>query len=152
MNPPAGPAFRASPAVGLRSIIYTPVNPQDVVVWGLTPTTYWGMKGAMWPFKKSRRSPKASPETLEERLDALEGSFRGLKVEWIDTYEKLYKIAGRMDAARRWGSEKQPPPATTEGAIDAQKEPGEQMQAVEQVGPRNGGPQTRRALLASLRG
>lgn len=79
-----------------------PVKTQHVVVVGLTTTTYWGSKGGMWWSKKSKKTPKTSPETLEERLDALEGSFRGLKAEWLDTYDKLYRLAGRLDAGRRW--------------------------------------------------
>ncbi len=60
----------------------------------------------MFGWGKGRKAAKVTPVTLQEQIDALEGQFRGLKLEWTDTYERLYKIAGRMDAARRWGAEK----------------------------------------------
>ncbi len=94
------------PAVGLRSIITPPVNPQHLVVGGLTPTTYWGYRGGMWWSKKGRKAPRAYAETLEERMELLEATQRSLKAEWLDTYDKLYRLAGRLDAGRRWAGEK----------------------------------------------
>ncbi len=87
------------------------------MVEGLTTTTYWGSKGGMFGFGKGRKGPKVTPVTLQEQLDALEAQFRSLKLEWTDTYERLYKIAGRLDAAKRWSSEKTPPLPTTEKEI-----------------------------------
>ena len=66
----------------------------------------------MFGLGKVKGRAKVAPETLQEQIDALEGSFRALKIEWTDTYDKLYRLAGRMDAARRWAGEKPPPPAT----------------------------------------
>jgi len=85
------------------------------VVGGLTPTTYWGYKGAMFGMGKTKGRPKVAPETLQEQIDALEGKFRALMLEWTDTYDKLYRLAGRMDASRRWAGEKTPSPPPTAG-------------------------------------
>lgn len=106
----------------------------------------------MWPWKKVRKSPRIAPETLEERLDALEGSFRGLKAEWLDTYDKLYRLAGRLDAGRRWEAEKKPPGTPGAPEIAAQEAAGEEMLPVQTLEPANGGPKTRRDLLSSLVG
>jgi len=106
----------------------------------------------MWPWRKARKVAKTSPETLEERLDALEGSFRGLKAEWLDTYDKLYRLAGRLDASRRWG-EKTPPPGMGEPASAPQNESGAPSVELSTPKPENGGePRTRRDLLASIGG
>ena len=72
----------------------------------------------MFGLGKSKGRAKVAPETLQEQIDALEGSFRALKIEWTDTYDKLYRLAGRMDASRRWAGEK-PPPVATSGAEKA---------------------------------
>jgi len=69
----------------------------------------------MFGLGKSKGRPKVAPETLQEQIDALEGKFRALMIEWTDTYDKLYRLAGRMDASRRWAGEKPTPVATTEG-------------------------------------
>jgi len=108
---PAG-AFESPPAAGLCSIMNPPVKPQHLVVEGLTTTTYWGMPGGMFGWRKSKGRAKVAPETLQEQIDALEGKFRSLMLEWTDTYDKLYRLAGRMDASRRWSGEKSPPQAT----------------------------------------
>lgn len=63
----------------------------------------------MFGWGKSKGRPKVAPETLQEQIDALEGQFRSLKMEWTDTYDKLYRLAGRMDASKRWTGEKTPP-------------------------------------------
>ncbi len=68
----------------------------------------------MFGLGKAKGRAKVAPETLQEQIDALEGQFRSLKLEWTDTYDKLYRLAGRMDASRRWAGEK-PPPTPTEG-------------------------------------
>lgn len=74
----------------------------------------------MFGWGKSKGRAKVAPETLQEQIDALEGKFRSLMLEWTDTYDKLYRLAGRMDAARRWSAEKTPPADTTA----AEKSPG----------------------------
>ncbi len=66
----------------------------------------------MFGWSKAKGRAKVAPETLQEQIDALEGQFRSLKLEWTDTYDKLYRLAGRMDASRRWAGEKPPPPPT----------------------------------------
>jgi len=68
----------------------------------------------MFGWRKTKGRPKVAPETLQEQIDALEGKFRALMIEWTDTYDKLYRLAGRMDASRRWAGEK-PAPQPTEG-------------------------------------
>ncbi len=64
----------------------------------------------MFGWSKSKPRAKVSPVTLQEQIDALEGKFRLLSLEWTDAYDKLYRLAGRMDASRRWAGEKPPPP------------------------------------------
>lgn len=71
----------------------------------------------MFGLGKGRKASKVTPVTLQEQIDALEGNFRSLKMEWTDTYERLYKIAGRIDAGKRWGQTNSPPPATSEKEI-----------------------------------
>lgn len=66
---------------------------------------------------KGKKSAKVTPVTLQEQIDALEGSFRSLKLEWTDTYDKLYRLAGRMDSAKRWAPPSTPPVATGEKGI-----------------------------------
>lgn len=104
----------------------------------------------MWPWKKGRRSPKVSPETLEERLDALEGSFRGLKNEWLDTYDKLYRLAGRLDASRRWSAEKPGVQTPTEPAIVPENGSEGQTEAPLPAPPAATLKMTRQELLRSL--
>jgi len=69
----------------------------------------------MFGWGKTKGRPKIAPETLQEQIDALEGKFRSLALEWTDAYDKLYRLAGRMDASRRWAGEKPAPPTTTPG-------------------------------------
>ena len=71
----------------------------------------------MFGLGKGRKAAKVTPVTLQEQIDALEGAFRSLKLEWTDTYERLYKIAGRMDAAKRWAPASNPPPPTGDKEI-----------------------------------
>jgi len=71
----------------------------------------------MFGWGKGRKAAKVTPVTLQEQIDALEGGFRSLKLEWTDAYEKLYRIAGRMDAAKRWSSPNPPAPPTSEKEI-----------------------------------
>ncbi len=66
----------------------------------------------MFGWGKTKVRAKVAPETLQEQIDALEGKFRALMIEWTDTYDKLYRLAGRMDASRRWAGEKTPPQST----------------------------------------
>lgn len=68
----------------------------------------------MWWSKKGRKGTKVAAETLEERQALLEAEFRSLKGEWLDVYDKLYRLAGRIDAGKRWPGEKPPPPAMAE--------------------------------------
>jgi len=128
-----------------------PVKPQHIVVEGLTSTTYWGIPGSMWWTKKGKRAPKAYAETLEERMEVLEAAHRTLKAEWLDIYDKLYRLAGRLDASRRWAGEKAPPAAVeplekvagngSEGLVEAEKpEPPTQPS------------RTRKGLLSQLNG
>jgi len=70
----------------------------------------------MFGWGKTKGRAKVAPETLQEQIDALEGKFRSLALEWADAYDKLYRLAGRMDASRRWAGEKPPPVPTSEGA------------------------------------
>lgn len=62
----------------------------------------------MFGLGKGKKAAKVTPVTLQEQIDALEGQFRSLKLEWTDTYERLYKIAGRLDAAKRWAPANNP--------------------------------------------
>ena len=62
----------------------------------------------MFGLGKGRKAAKVTPVTLQEQIDALEGTFRSLKLEWTDVYERLYKIAGRIDAGKRWGQPNPP--------------------------------------------
>ncbi len=68
----------------------------------------------MWWRKQGRKPAKPYAETLEERMELLEAGQRSLKAEWLDTYDKLYRLAGRLDAGRRWAGEKPGQPATPE--------------------------------------
>jgi len=71
----------------------------------------------MFGLGKGRKAAKVTPATLQEQIDALEGNFRSLKLEWTDTYERLYKIAGRIDAGKRWNQPNPPTPTTGEKEI-----------------------------------
>ncbi len=53
----------------------------------------------------------------------LEAEFRSLKSEWLDFYEKAYRLAGRLDSARRWTGEKTAPGSTKEPAIAPENGP-----------------------------
>ncbi len=66
----------------------------------------------MFGLGKGKKAAKVTPVTLQEQIDALEGQFRSLKLEWTDTYDKLYRLAGRLDASKRWG-EKAPTQPTS---------------------------------------
>ncbi len=106
-----------------------PVKPLPIVVGVLTTTTYWGTNWVMWGFGKSEKRVKAAPETLQERLSAVETEVRLLKTEWIDTYEKLYRLAGRLDASRRWAADKGLPTPTEAGVKVPQNGSDEQIGA-----------------------
>ena len=94
-----------------------------------------------------------APETLEERLTAVEGELRGIKLEWVNTHEQLTKLAGRADASKRWAAER--------SAVTPATDPnGAPVPTEEPVGDSpappggNGGTvraQTRTELLASIR-
>jgi len=90
----------------------------------------------MWWTKKVKRPPKAYAETLEERMDVLEAALRTLKAEWLDIYDKLYRLAGRMDAGRRWEAQKAASPPTN-GGENVAPEPSESVLAapVEKAAP-----------------
>lgn len=104
----------------------------------------------MWWTKKGRKSPKVAAETLEERMVLLEAEFRTLKTEWLNTYEQLYKLAGRLDAARRWGAQPPPTPAI-EGAPKAPENGGEPLlQATEPPAAPPTAKMSRSELLRSL--
>lgn len=104
----------------------------------------------MWGLRKAKGRAKLEPETLQEQLTALQGEFRSLKAEWLDIYDKFYRLAGRMDATKRWIGEKQASPGTpaSENADPAPTE--EQVQGIPSQAPDDGRPATRRQLLASL--
>ncbi len=103
----------------------------------------------MWPFKKSRKTAKPYAETLEERMELVEAALRSLKTEWLDTYDKLYRLAGRLDAGRRWAGEREAAPGITAG----EKAPGNGPEApVVDLGTVKGPPtakMSRSELLAS---
>ena len=100
----------------------------------------------MWWTKKAKRPPKAYAETLEERMDVMEAGFRTLKAEWLDIYDKLYRLAGRMDAGRRWEGQKaaSPPPNGGEGVAPAPSE------SVLQPPPEKAAPPTAKISRAEL--
>ena len=47
----------------------------------------------------------------------MEAGFRTLKAEWLDIYDKLYRLAGRMDAGRRWEGQKAASPPNNGGEV-----------------------------------
>ena len=49
----------------------------------------------------------------------MEAGFRTLKAEWLDIYDKLYRLAGRMDAGRRWEGQKAASPPTNGSEVVA---------------------------------
>lgn len=104
----------------------------------------------MWPFRVAKKRVKVVAETLEERIELLEATMRSVKTEWLDTYDKLYRLAGRMDASRRWGAEKPGTPGTTEGDKGAPAPSQEPAGALVDPEPGNTHPRTRRELLAGL--
>lgn len=104
----------------------------------------------MWPFRASKKRVKVVAETLEERMELIEATMRSVKTEWLDTYDKLYRLAGRMDASRRWASEKPASltiPAGEKGAPEPSEEP---VGALAEADPGNTHPRSRRELLAGL--
>ncbi len=48
----------------------------------------------MWPWK--RQDAKDGLQTLSRRLDDVESTVRSLKTEWLDTLDRLERIAGRL--------------------------------------------------------
>ena len=60
----------------------------------------------MWAWFKGQKRPKETPVSLEERVVALEGELRGMRLEWVNTFDQLTRIAGRIDAGKRWLAEK----------------------------------------------
>lgn len=48
----------------------------------------------MWPWK--RKASTDPPATADRRLDDLESQFRMLKGEWLDTLDRLERLAGRL--------------------------------------------------------
>jgi len=107
-------AFGEPPLGALHASIIPLSIPLHLVVGGLTTTTYWGYRGDVFGWSKTKARAKVAPETLQEQIDALEGKFRALMIEWTDTYDKLYRLAGRMDASKRWTGEKPAPVPTSE--------------------------------------
>ena len=49
---------------------------------------------------KTPISTKFSENSIESRVASLEGQFKNLELEWENVYDKLRKIAGRMDKTR----------------------------------------------------
>jgi len=104
----------------------------------------------MWPFKASKKRVKVVAETLEERMELIEATMRSLKTEWLDTYDKLYRLAGRMDASRRWAGEKPGGAPTTEPEKGAPAPSEDPAAALVDPNPGNTHPRTRRDLLSVL--
>ncbi|MEE8539989.1 MAG: hypothetical protein V3S54_09235 [Woeseiaceae bacterium] len=104
----------------------------------------------MFGWGKTKARAKVAPETLQEQIDALEGKFRSLMLEWTDTYDKLYRLAGRMDASRRWAGEKPPPVATEGKEIVPENGSGEQTEPLPQATQPPPEKMTRMQLLQSL--
>ncbi len=48
----------------------------------------------MWPWK--RRIDEDPVRTLTGRVDDVESAVRRLKTEWLDTLERIERIAGRL--------------------------------------------------------
>lgn len=72
---------------------------------------------------------------LEDRLEALERGFKSLRLEWEETYERLYKVMGRLNARLRASKTDEPEGGghqdTPPLAVPPQLQPGyhERMQA-----------------------
>jgi hypothetical protein len=47
--------------------------------------------GQMWPFTQKPASPD-----LRERLEVLERSFKSLRLEWDETYDRVSRLMGRI--------------------------------------------------------
>lgn len=108
----------------------------------------------MWGWLKGQKRQKVSPVTLEERLTAVEGELRGLKLEWVNTLEQLTRLAGRADASRRWLAEKAGVQPSTPPGNDAQAATLEQipdLPAPTAANPAAHSNMSRKELLASLR-
>ncbi len=101
----------------------------------------------MFGWSKGKARAKVAPETLQEQIDALEGQFRSLKLEWTDTYDKLYRLAGRMDASRRLAGEKPPSPPTEGKEIVPENGSEPVFSGAPEPGP-TGAPTTRKGMLA----
>ena len=107
----------------------------------------------MWGWNKGQKRPQVAPESLEERLTAVEGELRGIKLEWVNTHAALTTLAGRADASKRWVAERTP----VAPAVPANAAPGateEQLEPPPEPPGGNGGTvraQTRTELLASIR-
>ena len=82
---------------------------------------------ARWHSKQSlANSVRSAPESREtpllaSDLEKLEAEIRGLKTEWIDTYSKLNRLAGRLARERGWDAVKAP--ETDEGGEDGVQHP-----------------------------
>ena len=57
----------------------------------------WLLLSARGSAKKIGRSYESS---VPGRLDQVESTLKSLRLEWLDTYEKLSKLAGRLDRYR----------------------------------------------------
>jgi len=51
--------------------------------------------------KVGTKEKPVSKTALEERMDTLERSFRSMRLEWEDVYDKLMKAAARLNARTR---------------------------------------------------
>lgn len=54
----------------------------------------YGNTSRMWPFTKRRTDDDLA--TLTRRIDDMESAFRRLEVEWMDTLDRLKRLAGRV--------------------------------------------------------
>ncbi len=64
------------------------------------------------------RDPKG--KEAGERLDKLESEFRSLKIEWLETYDKVHRLYHRLNQRDRYKREKDAAEAANNdgGAID----------------------------------
>jgi len=77
-------------------------------VWaaGGVPDVPQPLRNHMWAWLTGRsegESPRnsAAITSLETRMDALERSFRTMRLEWEDVYDRLMKAAARLNARTR---------------------------------------------------
>jgi hypothetical protein len=60
----------------------------------------------MWPWKRPAQAGGLPPQH-EERLADLERGWRKMRLEWEDTFERLDKVMGRLNARARTEARRQ---------------------------------------------